>query len=59
MITGPTARRVVEGFKLPSDAPPTENERIWIEFLRIIYNDEVPAPDSKMVVGLRVLLGVA
>ena len=58
MNTGQNTRRVVEGFKLPSDAPPTENERIWIEFLRIICNDEVPAPDSKMVVGLRVLLGV-
>ena len=58
MITGKTARRVVEGFKLPSDAPPTENERVWIEFLRIICNDQVPAPDSEMVVELRVLLGV-
>ena len=58
MITGKTARRVVEGFKLPSDAPPTENERVWIEVLRIICNDRVPAPDSEMVVGLRRLLGV-
>jgi hypothetical protein len=58
MITGPKSRRVVDGFKLPSDAPPTENERTWIEFLRIICNDEVPAPDSRVVVGLRVLLGV-
>lgn len=58
MIIGSKARRVVEGFKLPSDAPPTDNERIWIEFLRIICNDEVLAPDSEMVVGLRVLLGV-
>ena len=57
MITESKARRVVEGFKLPSDAPPTENERIWIEFLRIICNDEVPAPDCEMVVGLRELLG--
>jgi homogentisate 1,2-dioxygenase len=33
------AKRVVDGFKLPSDAPMTENERVWIEFLRIICND--------------------
>jgi hypothetical protein len=58
MIMGPKARRVVDGFMLPSDAPPTENERVWIEFLRIICNDEVPAPDSQMVVGLRRLMGV-
>lgn len=58
MITGKTARRVVDGFKLPSDAEITENERIWIEFLRIICNDQVPAPDSEMVVGLRKLMGV-
>ena len=58
MSIGQNAQRVVEGFRLPSDTPPTENERIWFEFLRIICNDEVPAPDSKMVVGLRVLLGV-
>ena len=53
-----TADRVVEGFKLPSDAPIAESERVWIEFLRIICNDEVPAPDSDMVVGLRRLMGV-
>ena len=58
MIMGPKARRVVDGFKLPSDAPPTENELAWIEFLRIICNDEVPEPDSEIVVGLRELLGV-
>lgn len=58
MITGQNARRVVDGFKPPSDAPPTENERVWIEFLRIICNIKVPAPDNEMVVGLRVLLGV-
>ncbi|WP_431297866.1 hypothetical protein [Tabrizicola sp. BL-A-41-H6] len=51
------ARRVVDGFKLPSDAAITENERAWIEFLRIICNDRVPAPGSDMVVELRRLLG--
>ena len=33
-------RHVVAGCKLPSDAPMTENERVWIEFLRIICNDQ-------------------
>ncbi len=58
MNTGPKAHLIVDGFKLPSDAAISENERGWIEFLRIICNDQVPAPDSRMVVGLRELLGV-
>lgn len=58
MNTGQNARRVVDGFKLPSSAPPSETELAWVEFLRIISNDEVPAPDSEIVVGLRELLGV-
>jgi hypothetical protein len=58
MSTGHSARRVVDGFKLPSDGALTANERVWIEFLRIICNDQVPAPDSDMVVGLRRLMGV-
>ncbi len=58
MITEPKARRGVEGFKLPSDGALTENEENWIEFLRIICSDRVPAPDSNIVVGLRRLLGV-
>lgn len=58
MNTGQNARRVVDGFKLPSSAPPSETELAWVEFLRIICNDQVPAPDSRMVVGLRMLLGV-
>lgn len=53
-----SARRVVAGFKLPSDEVTTENERVWIEFLRIICDDQVPAPDGELVVGLRRLLGV-
>jgi hypothetical protein len=58
MNRGQNARRVVDGFKLPSSAPPSETELAWVEFLRIICNDQVPAPDSRMVVGLRMLLGV-
>lgn len=58
MSSGPSVQRTVEGFKLPADGAMTENERVWIEFLRIICNDAVPVPDSEMVVGLRKLLGV-
>jgi len=55
----PKVKRVVDGFKLPPDGTITDNERVWIEFLRIICNDHVPPPDSRMVVGLRELLGVS
>lgn len=58
MRSGPNAQRTVDGFKLPWDGAMTETERTWVEFLRIICNDEVPFPDSDMVVGLRKLLGV-
>jgi len=57
MRSGPNAQRTVHGFKLPWDGAITENERIWVEFLRIISNDAVPVPDSEMVVRLRKLLG--
>lgn len=54
----PNARHAVDGFKLPWDGAFTENERIWVEFLRVICNDAVPVPDSRMVVGLRKLMDV-
>ncbi|MCB6179024.1 hypothetical protein LHP98_12905 [Rhodobacter sp. Har01] len=47
------ADRVIEGFKLPWDGALTENERLWIEILRIVCNDRVPAPDYHQVVWLR------
>ena len=37
-------RRVVEGFKLPSTAPITANERDWIDMLRCIVGDADPRP---------------
>ena len=58
MSFGANVQRTVDGFKLPWDGAITENERVWIEFLRIICNDAVPVPDSRMVVGLRKLMGV-
>lgn len=35
-------KRVVEGCKLPSAGPITHDERAWIDFLRIVYDDTVP-----------------
>lgn len=48
-------RRVVEGCKLPSADPITHDEMTWIEFLRIVYDDAVPAPTFDQVVLLRQL----
>lgn len=46
-------RRVVAGCKLPSVGLVTDTERAWVEFLRIIYNDAVPAPSFDQIVLLR------
>jgi hypothetical protein len=48
-----TEKRVVEGYKLPSDSPLTGHELAWIEFLRINYDDVLPAPNFDQVVMLR------
>jgi hypothetical protein len=52
-MSAPKHKRVVEGCKLPSAGPATDNERAWVEFLRIIYNDAVPAPNYDHIVLLR------
>ena len=49
-------RKIVNDTRLPWDGEITENERAWIEFLRIICNDEVPAPASEPITALRELL---
>ena len=49
-------RRVYEGFKLPSTAPITMNERDWIDMLRCIVGDADPPPSLKAVQALRVAL---
>ena len=46
-------RRVVEGFKLPSFAPLTENEMAWISMLRAIVGDSDPVPTLAAVQALR------
>ena len=48
-------KRVVEGCKLPSTGPITNDEMTWIEFLRIVYDDAAPAPTFDQVVLLRQL----
>jgi hypothetical protein len=46
-------KRVVEGCKLPSVSPITDDELAWIEFLRIVYDDAVPAPNFDQIVQLQ------
>ncbi len=50
-----TNRRVVNGFKLPDDSPPTENELKWIEFIRIASNGTDPSPDLASVQALQLI----
>ncbi len=49
-------RRVIEGFKLPSYAPPTQNELAWISMLRAIAGDSDPVPTLAAIQALRVVL---
>ena len=42
-------RRVVEGFKLPSTGPITENEFAWVEMLRLVVGDDDPPPTSEAI----------
>ena len=49
-------RRVVAGFKLPSTAPITANERDWIDMLRCIVGDADPPPTFVAVQAMRVAL---
>ena len=49
-------RRVYQGFKLPSTAPITMNERDWIDMLRSIVGDADPPPSLAGVQALRVAL---
>ena len=46
-------RRVVEGFKLPSTGPITENEFAWIEMLRLVIGDDDPPPASGAALAFR------
>lgn len=46
-------RRVVEGFKLPSTAPFSQNERDWIDMLRQVAGDSDPPLTMAGVQALR------
>ena len=46
-------RKSYEGFVVPQDGPLTEAERGWIEILRVISYDAVPAPSVPVVQALR------
>ena len=50
------ARRVFGGFTTPSNAPLTENERGWIEFLRLLTGDRDPPVTLAGVQALRAAL---
>jgi hypothetical protein len=50
---------VVEGFKLPSTALITQNERDWIDMLRCIVGDADPPPRLPAVQALRRALMVS
>ena len=54
-MSATTDKRIVEGCKLPSAGPITNDEMTWIEFLRIVYDDTLPAPTFDHVVLLRQL----
>ena len=46
----------VTGFRLPSNRPISQNERAWIEFLRLVSSDSDPAPKLRLVQAMRRLL---
>ncbi len=48
-----SARRIVLGFKRPPEGALSENERAWIEFLRIVSNNGDPKPTLARVQALR------
>ena len=47
------ANVVVTDFKLPSDRPISQNERAWIDFLRLVSHDCDPAPTLRHVQAIR------
>lgn len=55
-MTSGERRRVVNGFRLPSRSPLTENEWRWIETLRAIAGDSDPAISYDDTQMMQVLL---
>jgi hypothetical protein len=54
-----TDRFNLAGFRLPAAHPLTDHEAAWVDVLRSITDDRVPAPTLRTVQGLRGLLGDA
>ncbi len=50
------SHRVVEGFRLPDDGPLSENEHLWIAFLRLAFYEQVPPPPMKVQSARQALL---
>jgi hypothetical protein len=48
--------RVINGIRLPDDSRLTENERAWIEFIRLLSNGSDPVPTLRSVQALRQVL---
>ena len=48
---------VVAGFRILSDRPISQNERAWIDFLRLASCDSDPAPTLRHVQAMRQLVG--
>jgi hypothetical protein len=45
--------RVIEGIRLPDDSNLTENERAWVEFMRLTSRNADPARTLRSVQALR------
>jgi len=48
--------RVIESVSLPDDSSLTQNERAWVQFIRLTSRNADPAPTLRLVQGLCGLL---
>ena len=55
----PTIAMSAAGFRLPSDQPISDNERAWIDFLRLVSCDSDPAPTLRIVQAMRLMLAAS
>jgi len=52
-----TLKRVIDGVRLPDDSSLTENERAWVEFIRLVSEGKDPPPTLRHMALLK--LGLA
>jgi hypothetical protein len=45
--------RVIDGVRLPDDGSLTENEKAWIEFIRLVSKNTDPEPTFRAVQALK------